>query len=268
MKQNLLRVLASAFLLFLLSSGALAQQGAPPMATPQPSTQAQGQEAPLTNADVVKLCKLDLGDQVVIAKINQAKAVDFKLDTDSLVALKQDGVSKDVIAAMLKRATPERQSAATPVLANRQSAGSAVILRTADGDLSLGKMAGSVDYRLGGTRTYHEFGGAQSRTRTHDRNPSILLSSEADPRGQYFLVKCDSSAKKAKRSVRIGGGLLGMRAATTPNGDNIVEYQASQDQPGVWDLKPTKPLEPGEYGLFVANSNVLSAGDLFDFGVD
>ncbi len=62
-------------------------------------------EAPLTNSDVIKLCKLDLGNEVVIAKINQAKAVDFKLDTDSLISLKQGGVGKEVIAAMLQRTT-------------------------------------------------------------------------------------------------------------------------------------------------------------------
>ena len=40
------------------------------------------------------------------------------------------------------------------------------------------------------------------------------------------------------------------------------------NQPGVLTSKPSKPLEPGEYGLFVVNSNVLSAGGLYDFGVD
>src|SRR5262245_12440293 len=70
------------------------------------------EENPLTNQDVVKLASLGLGDEVVIAKVNQAKAVDFKLDTDSLVALKQSGVSPAVIEAMLKRASPSTPSPA------------------------------------------------------------------------------------------------------------------------------------------------------------
>jgi hypothetical protein len=170
------------------SSPTQGQVAAPP-AAPAPQAQAAttqpAAEAALTNADVVKLSTLGLGDEVVIAKINLAKAVDFKLDTDRLVALKEEGVSKDAIAAMLKRTTPSREGGSTAA-ANLPVPGSVVTLRTKDREVVLAKMGGSVDYQLAGTRTYHEFGGAQSRVRTHDPNPSILLRSEADPRGQYL----------------------------------------------------------------------------------
>ena len=64
-------------------------------------------EAPLANADVIKLFKMGLGDEIVIAKINQAKAVDFQLGTDDLAKLMEKGVSKSIIAAMFKRASPQ-----------------------------------------------------------------------------------------------------------------------------------------------------------------
>lgn len=60
---------------------------------------------PLTNADVVKLSSLGLGDDVVIAKIKQAANVAFALDITDIEKLQKDGVSKPVIAAMLQRAT-------------------------------------------------------------------------------------------------------------------------------------------------------------------
>jgi hypothetical protein len=118
MKRSMGLALLLGLLVTLGGGAALAQDAAPTAATPLPA-RARGEapaagvaapaagpaaEAPLTNADVVKLCKLDLGDEVVIAKIDEARVVDFKLDTDGLVALKQDGLSKDVITAMLKRA--------------------------------------------------------------------------------------------------------------------------------------------------------------------
>ncbi len=117
MKRSLRLAMLFGLAVALAGGAALAQEAAPPAATPLPATApaeapaagvaapvaAPAAEAPLTNAAVVKLCKLDLGDEVVIAKINQAKVVDFKLDTDSLVTLKREGASKDVIAAMLKR---------------------------------------------------------------------------------------------------------------------------------------------------------------------
>lgn len=79
----------------------------PPKKASQDSQKVSRAEAPLTNADVVKLMKLDLGDEIVIAKINQAKAVNFELSTDGLIQLKRDGVSKEVISAMLKMTTPQ-----------------------------------------------------------------------------------------------------------------------------------------------------------------
>src|SRR4051812_3244185 len=63
-------------------------------------------EALFSNKDVIKLVKLDLGDDVVIGKIKQAADVAFDLTTDGLVQLKQAGVSSHVIAAMLEKATP------------------------------------------------------------------------------------------------------------------------------------------------------------------
>ena len=62
-------------------------------------------EKPLTNPDVIELAKLGLGDSVVIAKIRQAPAVQFDLETNDLAALKKAGVSGAAIAAMLERAT-------------------------------------------------------------------------------------------------------------------------------------------------------------------
>ena len=59
----------------------------------------------LTNADVVKLSSLELGDDVVIAKIKQAPEVAFSLEIPDIEKLQQDGVSKGIIASMLERAT-------------------------------------------------------------------------------------------------------------------------------------------------------------------
>lgn len=38
-----------------------------------------GSEAALTNEDIVKLAKAGLGDEVIIAKINQTPKINFKL---------------------------------------------------------------------------------------------------------------------------------------------------------------------------------------------
>lgn len=59
------------------------------------------EELPLHNADIVKLTKLAIGDQVIITKIKTAKSVKFDTSIDSLAMLKKSGVSGPVITAML-----------------------------------------------------------------------------------------------------------------------------------------------------------------------
>lgn len=60
---------------------------------------------PLTNEDVVKLSSLGLGDEVVVAKIKQAPEVSFSLDIADIEKLSKSGISKGVIAAMIRRST-------------------------------------------------------------------------------------------------------------------------------------------------------------------
>lgn len=70
-------------------------------------------EQPLSNSDVVKLTKLDMGDEVIITKIKTANAVNFDMSTDELLRLKESGVSRPVIAAMLGRSSSGTVTAPT-----------------------------------------------------------------------------------------------------------------------------------------------------------
>lgn len=67
----------------------------------------------MTNEDIITLCKYDLGDEVVISKIEQASAVEFQLDVDDIIELKDKGVSQKVIAAMLKKTAPAANAPAS-----------------------------------------------------------------------------------------------------------------------------------------------------------
>jgi len=71
-------------------------------APPQKSSQTK--EKALINEDIVAMVKADLGDELVIAKIQQAPREALDVSTEALVALRQQGVSKAVLDAMIKRA--------------------------------------------------------------------------------------------------------------------------------------------------------------------
>lgn len=85
------------------------QAGEPGSVAPQVGqNQQMPTEKPLTNADVVALAKLDLGDEIVVSKIQQAPAEALDVSTDALIKLRGDGVSKAVLDAMIKRAGQRR----------------------------------------------------------------------------------------------------------------------------------------------------------------
>ena len=63
-------------------------------------------EMALTNDDVVTMLEADLGDDLVIAKIQQAPQEALNVSPEALVRLKKQGVPKAVLDAMLKRASP------------------------------------------------------------------------------------------------------------------------------------------------------------------
>jgi hypothetical protein len=61
------------------------------------------QQNALTNEDIVAMVKAELGDQVVIDKIKSSPGDNLDTSTDALIRLKEAGVSKAVIDAMIKR---------------------------------------------------------------------------------------------------------------------------------------------------------------------
>jgi hypothetical protein len=88
--------------------GQWATSAPPPAGKAAPPARPASNEKALTNADVVALCKADLGDDVVIAKIQQAPNEALDVSTEALVALKNQGVPKPVIQAMVTRVGQRR----------------------------------------------------------------------------------------------------------------------------------------------------------------
>jgi hypothetical protein len=72
--------------------------------------------APMTNQDVVKLVKAKVSDDLIIAKIKQSKTK-FDVSVDALVALKEAGVSDNLIAVMMNPAAPAAPPPAAPASA-------------------------------------------------------------------------------------------------------------------------------------------------------
>ena len=237
----------------------------------------------LTNSDIIKLSKLDLGSEIIIAKINQSKKFDFKLDTDSLVHLKQSGVSKDVIAAMLKKTTPP-ESPAVPA-ASPTTTTVVPVMPPTPGDEGVLLLAGGKELKMHSvlgdlsttwayvtTLMFLDFPGLKADLQTTEPTPKILIKSKKSPRGRVFFVKCESNKKDENRSVKLGrAGVFSNKSWGSPDKDWTIDFESKEITDGIWEITPKKPLEEGEYGLLFKGGFMgmlePTRGELFDFGV-
>ncbi len=232
----------------------------------------------MTNGDVVKLVKAGFGDDVVGAKIDQAAAINFKLEVSDLEQLKAAGVSQNTIAAMLRRASrPTSPVAGYPgagAYPGAQGAGGyvpptqngMVSLSTNDnGTVVLHSMAGTLSSTFAYVTSlmYANFIGLKADVRIHDPLPTLIVRYPENPKGRFYLVLAEADGRNNVRSVKLGNnGLFSHKNLGAPDSDNQIEYDASQGTDGLWRLVPKKALKSGEYGLW------LSSQQFYDFGVD
>jgi len=97
-----------------------------PAQTPNPPEQAgSGSDGVLTNNDVIKMVKVKLGDGIIISKI-KASPCSFDTSVDTLVKLKEAGVSDPVIQAMhdAQQTANVVENASTPALDSQSDAAS------------------------------------------------------------------------------------------------------------------------------------------------
>ena len=235
------------------------------------SAPASKEEAPLSNSDVIKLSKLGLGNEVVIAKINQAANVAFDLSTDGLMQLKNAGVSPNVIAAMLGRTTPRQQAPANVSDGNAGAVPDAnrydIRLLVDQNEVRLPSNRG--DLTATGfwpvVMTFLDYPGLHARIRIKNPRPVVVIRTEHNPTNYYYLAKLDVNNKDDNnRSLKIEQDEDGFSATAriVPAGRWHVECEVSEQTPGVWHVSPKRDLKPGEYGV------VVPGGILYEFGVD
>src|SRR6478609_2587858 len=75
-------------------------------------TAVTAQDEVMTNEEVISLSKAGLSPSIIVGKIRSGQT-NFDLSTDSLIKLKQAGVSDDIVTAMLEAKSGRSTSSAT-----------------------------------------------------------------------------------------------------------------------------------------------------------
>lgn len=224
-------------------------------------------EAPLTNAEIIKLWKAGLGDEIVVAKIEGAGKTAFALDTDSLIELKKSGVSQPVISAMLRKASGRSAAGAAPAAAPQaypsvsSQQDDPPSMEASDGTRPLVIAASRFNATgFGPIKLVHlELAGYTSNVRTVDPSPAVVVQFNYDPQTFFFIVQTDPDKRDNTRSVKMGSAIQRLKKIFQdnpryyPDAGHTVPYNAEQISPGTWRITPKNPLAPGEYGLYFSS---------------
>ncbi|KQN94064.1 hypothetical protein ASE95_04100 [Sphingomonas sp. Leaf231] len=256
----------------------------------------------LTNATVITLVKAGLGDEAVLAKI-KATPGQFDLSTDQIIALKQQGVSSAVIAAMLAAGGNAAGAASASSIDSpdwRVPHPAGIYLLKGTGDTA--QMA-RIDpttanqTKTGGMLGYMMTGGIASI-----KMKSVVPNARARIRGQQprpeFFFYFDEANSSLSHGANTGSFLAGPTVTTTsPNEFSLIRFDVKQNRrearvgsfniagsktgvmdkdriafsydrvaPGVFRVRPDADLAPGEYG-FLYSMSAGSGSGMYSGGV-
>lgn len=261
------------------------------------------QDETMTNTEVISLAKAGLNSSLIIGKIRSSKT-SFDLSTDSLIKLKQAGVSDDIVAAMLeaKSGRPIASAAAPSAVAGDpndplskhgygiylfQEIGGQKKMTQVKPSISAqnrtgGLFTSQMTYGIGKVKTKANLAGRSSALQVKETMPTFYFYLDtstggmntssgipSDPK-EFTLVRFNQ--RSDNREVTIGksnafGGKGGL------SDEYVVAYTTTDLGNGAFKITPSVDLKPGEYAFYLVNSGNSNASaavgsKFFDFGVN
>jgi hypothetical protein len=251
---------------------------------------AQAQET-MNNDEVITLTKAGLNPTLIVGKIRTSKT-NFDLSTDSLIKLKQSGVTDDVVAAMLEAKSGKPVSAA--VSAN--STGAAPVGATGDPNDPMAKhnygiylyeekdgvrkmtpvkanvsaqnrtggmFTSSLTYGIGKVKTKSNLPGRSADLQLTTTMPTFYFYLDITSGGLNTASGVPSDPKEFtlvrfnqrsdNREVTIGkANAFGAKGGLSD--EYVVDFKIEDMGNGIFKVTPTADLKKGEYGFYLVNS--------------
>ena len=253
---------------------------------------------PLTIEKVLELNALEVGDDVIIAKIQSDSGV-FDLSTEQIIELRKKGLSPAVLAAMLKTKGVPKVSLDSPDPMVPHPPG-LYILQGEGESAKMSKMNFTVSNqaKTGGVFGYAFSGGLASMSmKVAIQNESAPVKTGSSPRFYFFFdtnsLEGASSTwangtnsfaaspaeftlvqlmkKSGRREARVGSVNIAGAKTGVMDKDRIA-FRSTEVRPGVFEVVPAQSLKPGEYGFIFSLSGGGTGGAMtariFDFTVN
>lgn len=256
----------------------------------------------LRNADVVALLDAGLGEEAVIAKIETSEG-DYQIDTQTLLALRGQGVPSSVIASMLKvangtvkfdDASPNPKVPHSPGFYILDDSAAPQRMFKIDPIASTQtKTGGIIGYALTGgiasASLKAVLPGATAQRQTTNRRPTFFVFFDPPGANQSAIFSTgfgnavitpnelslvDLMEKKERREARVGSlNIAGSKTGVMDKDQIAFSYE--QIVPYVYKITPDRDLAPGEYGFLFALvggagpglSGGVAGARVFDFTV-
>ena len=259
------------------------------------------QDGAMTNDEVITLTKAGLSPSIIVGKIRSGKS-NFDLSTDSLIKLKQAGVSDDIVAAMLEAKSGRTASATGPSMSGDPNDPMAkhsygiYLLEEIDGQRKMTQLAPNVSAqnRTGGMFTSsltYGIGKVKIKSNLPGRNAALQIKNTQPV--FYFYLDVTSGGLNTSSGVPSTTNEFAMirfnqrsdnREVTISKSNSwgakgglsdeyVVPLKAEDLGNGIFKVTPAIELKKGEYGFMLLNSgnSNTAAGvgaKFFDFGVN
>jgi hypothetical protein len=216
----------------------------------------RAQDSEITNARVIEMTKLGLGDDIIMARIKTGSCK-FALSDSNLGELKQANVSDKVVAAMLEASVLTRSRVTID--------GNPLELHT----IGQEKIGG----RLGHDLSLH-IKSVKDKAYLQGQHASVLVNSkpaiqiELPPNNSlddYILVVMDGKGDRRELEVASGGGTVGHKSGI--RSDRVMKTSYEPMAGRLYKMSIESPLKRGEYIIYIVGSADYEKG-IFGRGYD
>ncbi|WP_221392636.1 hypothetical protein [Dyadobacter sp. NIV53] len=244
------------------------------------TTSSFGQTKPevLTNQTVISLVKAGLDKSVIITTINNSDGK-FDVNATSLINLRKQGVSNEIISAMVDRSAgkPNKPS-------DNPKAEVKIVKKGPKIDLinhpytfnSATNVANPLEKNVAEVRTKTKAFGYGGVTHQYEVSNVKSATRQNSADSVYFLINTGGVAipefvlyqTKIEKDKRVAATFTAKPIGGAKSGNNTISYNTLPAGNGLFKLVPSQKLEKGEY--FFAGKPVGSANslDVYSFGID
>jgi hypothetical protein len=214
------------------------------------------QDSEITNARVIEMTKLGLGDDIIIARVKTGTCK-FALSDGDLTQLKKANVSDKVIAAMLDASVLTRPRVTID--------GNPLELHTIGQEKVGGRLGHAVSFHIKSVKDKAYLQG-QHASVFASSNPAIQI--ELPPNNSiddYIVVLMDGKGDRRELEMASGGGTVGHK--TGIRSDRVMKSSYESIGGRLYKIAVRSSLKQGEYIIYIVGSADYEKG-IFGRGYD